>query len=348
MLKVGLIGAGGYWAPNLLRNLLENDNVEVSVLCDVNEKRLIEVAKKYRLYGKTMLLTDYNSLKHSDADAYIIATPASTHFEVAFKLLSMGKHCLVEKPLAMSTVDAMMLNQVVDSYSDKQYIGNNKPINVKLMVGHTFCYNKAVIKAKEIISDENYFGKTIYGYFQRLNLGQVKQDISVAWNLLPHDISIANYLFDSMPENKEDISATGLKHTEQFDTVFVTIYYPKNILVHMHASWIDPSKVRKFVIVGTKKMLICDDMDNECPIKIYDKGIDKEYLEGDNRLVYNVKLHSGDIFCPKVTIKEPLKEEINHFIDCILNDKKPITDGINGLEVVEILEKIQKSLTSNQ
>lgn len=338
--NVGLIGCG-YWGKNLLRNLLENECVEVSLLCDFNEKSLIEIAKKNRLYGKVVLSTDYRSIKHSDVDAFVVATPAVTHFDVAFHLLSMGKHCLIEKPLAMNVSEALELNAIVDSYCDKQYIGDNKPISIKLMVGHTFLYNSAVHKAKEIISDENYFGKTIYAYFQRLNLGQVKQDINVAWNLLPHDISIANYLFDSIPEK---INATGLKHTEQFDTVFVTLYYPKNILVHMHASWIDPSKVRKFVVVGTKKMLICDDTDNEYPIKIYDKGIEKDYLEGDENRVYNVKLHSGDIFCPKVAIKEPLKEEINHFINCILNNKEPLTNGIRGLETVEILEKINSIL----
>jgi predicted dehydrogenase len=344
MLKIGLVGCG-YWANNILRSLLENENIEVSVLCDSNEKRLTEMAKKFRLYGKVILSTDYQDIKFNEIDAVFVCTPIKSHFEIARHFLNMGKHTFVEKPLTMNVSDALELNAIVDCYRDKQYIGNNKPINIKLMVGHTFRYNQSVIKTKEIISDENYFGKTIYAYFQRLNLGQVKQDISVAWNLLPHDISIACYLFDSMPEK---ISATGLKYTEQFDTVFATLYYPKNILVHMHASWIDPSKIRKFVIVGEKKMLICDDCDTESPIKIYDKGVAKNYLEGDERLVYSVKLHSGDIFCPKVAIKEPLKEEINHFIDCVLNDKEPLTNGIRGLEIVEILEQIDKSLMKNQ
>ncbi len=324
MLKVGLVGLG-YWGPNVLRNLLENENVEVSVLCDVNEKRLIEIAKKYRLYGKALLSTDYNSLKHSDADAYIIATPASTHFEVAFKLLSMGKHCLVEKPLAMNAADAMML---VDAAAYNE---------AKLATGHVFLFNSYILKIKELIKDD----KILYISSRRLNLGRIQNDINCMWSLSPHDISICNFLMGDMPKRDGFTVASSCFIQENIeDVVFLTLKYPENRTANIHVSWIDPVKTRDLTIVTDKKMIYFDDVTSE--LRVYDNGFD--YIPPEGEKAYGVRLRAGGVQIPKVKNTEPLREEINAFVSWILGGPEPINSYYNGNDVVEVLDRAHKIL----
>ena len=326
MINVGLIGIG-YWGKNLLRKLLENNSVNISVLCDSNEKQLIEIAKNFRLYGKSILISCYRDIKFSEVDAVVIATPAFTHHEIAEHFLKMRKHCLVEKPLTMG----------VDGARNLCTISNKN--KVKLMVSHTFLYNPAVRKLKELVDKE----KIQYIYFQRLNLGRVQTDINAMWSLAPHDISISNYL---MGETTDKVSAYGYSFTNKNidDVVFLNLEYNNNRYTHIHVSWIDPSKTRKCTVITDKHMYIYDDTDNEAPIKIYDKGIDANYLPDNPEKAYGIKLRSGDINIPKISNKEPLKEEIDHFINCIINDEEPLTNGANGWEVVGILEKAQEQL----
>jgi predicted dehydrogenase len=342
MIRCSVIGAAGYWSNNIIRCLLENNDVEISVLCDLNEKRLFEVAKKFRLYGKSILSTEYQDIKSSEVDAVFVCTPAKSHFEIAKHFLNMGKHTFVEKPLTMNVVDALELNAIVDSYSNKQYIGNNKPISIKMMAGHVFLYSESVKKINDLIKDD----KIIYITSRRLNLGRIQSDINAMWSLMPHDLSIINHLMDSMPDK---IEATGHCYISKDieDVVFVNLIYPNNRFANVQVSWLNPLKTREMTIVCEKKMIVYDDCDNDTPIKVYDKGVD--YIPPENERAYSVKLRSGDIWCPKIKAIEPLKTEIDVFIDWILNDKEPpISAGTNGLEIVEVLDKAQKSLEKNR
>jgi len=341
-LRVGLVGIG-MWGPNILRNLLENENVEVTLLCDSNEKRLVEIAKKFRLYGKSILAQNVKDVKSSDCDAIFISTPAKTHYEIARHFLNMGKHTFVEKPLAMNVSDALELCTIADLEKDGQYVGygNERKDTLKLLTGHVFLYSESVKKIKELIKDD----KILYMYFTWTNLGRIQEDINSMWSLAPHSISIANYLMDGTPV-KDGIQATGCSFVTKGieDVVFMNLTYEGDRMAHIHASWLDPLKTRSCVIVCQKKMIVWSDTDNEAPIKVYDKGAEKDYLAGDERLIYTTKLRSGDIYIPKIQIKEPLREEINHFISAIINDTEVFTNGLQGLQVVEILEQAQKSL----
>ena len=339
--RCAIIGSGGYWSKNIIRCLLENDDVDISVLCDLNEKRLLEVAKKFRLYGKSVLTTEYRDIKSNEIDAVFVCTPAVTHAEIAKHFLNMGKHTFVEKPLAMNVVDALELNQIVDSYSSKQYIENNKPISIKLCVGHTFLYNPYILKIKELIERD----KILYISSRRLNMGRVQIDNNVLFSLSPHDISIANFLMGDMPE-KDGFTVSGhcFVQKDVEDVVFLTLKYPDNRVANIHVSWLDPVKTRDLTVVTDKKMVYFDDVTSE--LRVYDNGVD--YIPPEGEKAYGIRLRVGDVHIPKVKNTEPLKEEINHFIDCILNDKLVFTDGLQGLDVVSILEAAQKSMKSQK
>jgi predicted dehydrogenase len=335
MFKAAIIGAGGYWAKNIIRTLLENQDVQITVLCDTNIEAAKLVAKKFRL-TEALVCSDFahysiGKKEFQEANGIFIITPPTTHHGIAQYFLSIGKNCLVEKPLTTNSKEAQELCDLAEK---------NKCV---LMVGHTFLYNPAVLKIKELIDNKEYFGNIIYMYFHRLNLGQVKEDINVVWSIMPHDITIANFLMGSTPEK---ITASGLKYTKMYDTVFTTLYYPNNKLAHIHNSWIDPLKVRRCVIVGERKMIVYDDVSNEFKIMVYDKGID--YIPKEGEQAYDIKLRAGDTFIPKISTEEPLKREINHFVDCVLNNKNPITNGYDGLSVVKILEQIQANIMNNQ
>lgn len=336
MINVTQIGIG-YWGSNILRNLLEIEDVNVWCLCDLNFKKVNDATIKHKLCssknfrGICSVFPIGETLEKTDC--FVISTGANTHYELALKAIEARKHVFVEKPLTLSSIHARHL------------IEKAKENNVKIMVGHTFLFNSSIRKLKEITSNKNYFGEIIYAYFQRLSLGQVKEDISAAWNLMPHDISIANYLFDGKPKK---ISASGLRYLNKNidDVAFVNLEYENNKMAHIHVSWLDPSKTRKVVVVGEKKMAIADDMNNEGKLWLYDKGAD--FIPRDDGQTHGIKLRSGDIIIPQISTKEPLKEELQHFIDCVKNNKEPFTNGQNGLDVVESLEEIQHQLDDNK
>jgi len=240
-----------------------------------------------------------------------------------------GKHVLVEKPLALSSGEAEELISVAE---------RQKKV---LMVGHTFEYNPAVLKIKELLGD-GQIGHVYYAYSTRVNLGRVQQDLNALWSIAPHDVSILLFLLGEMPL---EVSARGISHLSEGveDVVFFTMFFPGNVLAHVHASWLDPSKVRRLTLVGSKKMVIYDDLASEGKVRVYDKGV----LKAGNGRVYGefqYKLHSGDIHIPKIDMTEPLHNECAHFIDCIRQGKRPRTDGENGLRVVKVLEAVQRSL----
>jgi len=273
-------------------------------------------------------------LNEPNIDAVVVATEARSHFNFAKQILESDKHVFVEKPLSMTIKQALELVKLAEE--------KNKVI----MVGHTFEYNSAVRYLKDYIKNGN-LGKIYYIYSQRLNLGRIRQDINVMWNLAPHDISILLYILEKIPIS---VSAKGISYIQEGieDIVFMTLTFEDEITAHIQVSWLDPNKVRKMTVVGSKKMIIYDDVD-ENKIHIYDKGIDKKNIsnflgEYDDFGKFQLIHRAGDILFPKINFVEPLRMECYHFVDCVINGKKPLTDGYDGLRVVNVLEAAQKSI----
>ncbi|HLF18317.1 MAG TPA: Gfo/Idh/MocA family oxidoreductase [Candidatus Omnitrophota bacterium] len=333
MLNIGLIGCG-YWGPNLLRNFSAHPQANVRMVAELDSARLDYIHKKYPQIKTTK---DYFDLFCDDIDAVVIATDPASHFPLAQEALLRGKHVLVEKPLAMRAQEAQTLLALAEEH------------HRKLMVGHTFEFNAAVQELKTQI-ELGIIGKPYYFYTQRLNFGIVRSDVNALWSLAPHDISILIYVLDEMPLS---VSARGFDFIQpgNEDIVFMILDFPNGVAAHVHVSWLDPSKVRRMSVVGSDKMIIYDDIaDNK--IQIFDKGIKKQNMKasmgrfddfGSHQLVKS----AGDVYYPKIDFVEPLKVECNHFIEAILEDKEILTDGYNGLRVVQVLEAAQRSLKEN-
>lgn len=326
--KVALIGYG-YWGPNLLRNLYKVATCEVIALADPDQKRL-EAAQKQ--YPELEISTDpAEILVRSDIDAVVLATPPNTHYKLAKRGLEHGKHLLIEKPLADNARDA---SELVDLAHKN---------NLTLMVDHTFIYSGAVQKIREIIRN-NELGEVWYVDSVRINLGIFQQDVNVVWDLAPHDISILDYLIDAEPIS---VSATGLAPASYTDNslegiAYVTVRYDNSVLAHLHLSWLSPLKIRRMIIGGSRKLLVYDHLDQDHQVKIYDKGVEM-ITEGKRHKLLGER-REGDMHAPKVDQSEPLERVCNHFIQCISNSEKPITDGNSGLKVVRIIEAAIQSM----
>jgi predicted dehydrogenase len=326
--KVGVIGTG-YWGPNLLRNLHYLPDSEVVAVADKRNERLDHVRSLYSCLETT---NDYHDFFDMGIQAVVIATPPATHHKIALDCLKHGLHTFIEKPL---TLDSAHGQELVD------YAESHKLV---LMVGHTFEYNPAVRKVKEII-DSGDIGDILYIDSVRVNLGLFQRDLDVVWDLAPHDLSILNYLIGKDPIS---IRADGGANIfpGKTDVAYLNLDYPDNILAHIHVSWLDPSKVRRTTIVGSKKMLIYDDLENLEKIKIYDKGVETlPYTDsyGDFQCSYRY----GDVTSPYIHFTEPLRIECQHFIDCINNGTTPLSDGRSGLRIVRLLEAAGVSLANH-
>lgn len=332
MVNIGIIGCG-YWGPNLVRNFYHLDNCTVSEICDTDTNKLEKLRK---LYPSVETSNNYkNILNNDNIEAVVISTPGHTHYEIARDSLNAGKHVFVEKPLALTTRHC---SDLVDTAQKMKKI---------LMVGHTFLYNAAVLKLKEYI-DSGEIGDVMYIYSARLNLGKIRGDLDALWNFAPHDVSILCYLLEGEPES---VRAKGYDYLQDglADVVFMTLDFPKKVGAHIHISWLDPAKVRKMTIVGTKKMIIYDDVSADAKIQVFDKGVTKEPDNGsdlisDDFAEFQLKTRSGDIYIPKINFKEPLHAECSHFVECIISGVKPLTDGKHGLSVVKILEAASESI----
>ncbi len=321
----------GYWGPNLLRNYSLLPNCSVKYVVELREDRRAYVAANF---PKSQAIVDVQTVvRDADVDFVIIASQASTHFEMTKLFREAGKHVFVEKPLAMSVREADALTQLAAAKERT------------LMVGHTFLYNAAVNYLRDFVHSGE-LGEVFYVYMQRLNLGVIRSDINVMWNLAPHDVSIASYVLGMEPIA---VSAWGEAYVQREieDVVFMSLLFPDRIKVHIQVSWLDPHKVRKTTVVGKKKMIVYDDISDD-KITIYDKGIDKKDLQPDlpfDILTPYTFIHrTGDIHIPKVDFKEPLKVEAAHFVECILTGKQPLSGPANGRAVVAILEAAQESL----
>ena len=327
MINVAQIGVG-YWGPNLLRNLVSNNDCEVKTVVDYSGNRRKFVRDLYPRIDTTDQINEV--LNDSQIDAVIIATPVATHFDLSMKALDAGKHILVEKPMATTVNEVRQIGKLADK---KKLIA---------MVGHTFLFNSAVRFVKELI-DDGELGDVRYIYSQRVNLGRIRNDVDALWNLAPHDISIIQYWLDD--PDPVHVARNGMDYVQEGidDVVFMNIVYPDNIMANIHVSWLDPHKIRKMTIVGSKKMVVYDDI-AENKITIYDKGIDRmailgEHMDFDNPNTFSFNHRSGDVVMPKIKWIEPLKTEIAHFVDCIQNGTDCITDSTHAAKVVHILER---------
>jgi len=326
MLNVGVIGCG-YWGPNLIRNFSQLRRSQVVQVADLDEERLSHMRT---LYPNIQTTVAYEDIVGNEAiDIVAVATPVHTHHKLAVEALKAGKHVFVEKPLTSSVQQA------------EDLIAISKENHVKLMVGHTFEYTSAIKKMKEIL-DAGELGEIYYISSQRLNLGLFQKDINVLWDLAPHDISIVLYLLGLQPQT---VSAVGASHINPAieDVAILNMQFSDNLLAFVQTSWLDPDKIRKMTIVGSKKMMVFDDVQQTEKIRIYDKGVEipKHY---DTFAEFHYSYKYGDIVIPKIDGTEPLRTELNHLLDCIINDETPISDGPSGLNVVKILEAAQESL----
>jgi predicted dehydrogenase len=324
--RIGVIGAG-YWGPNLIRNFQQISGVQVTCVCDLSEDRLRYIQG---LYPAVRVTQDFKEVvQNPEVDAVCVATPVRHHYEMACKALEHDKHVLVEKPITVSSDEAQKL---IDLAERRRRV---------LLVDHTFEYTPAVNRIKEIV-DSGELGDIYYISMSRLNLGLFQKDINVVWDLAPHDISILHYVLQTMPEA---VSAHGnaniLPGIE--DVALVTLQFPRNVLAYLQVSWLDPCKIRRATFVGSKKMLVYDDVEPLEKIKIYDKGVNGP-MHYDTFGEFQFSYRYGDIYTPFLANHEPLNLECRHFIECIVEGVKPRTDGVSGLNVVRVLEAAQRSI----
>ena len=334
MIKVAFVGLG-YWGPNLLRNLSALADVEITALCDFDLKRIETLRQRYCPAARA--ISDYHALADDpEVDAVVIATPIRTHYELGSFLLTSGKHVFIEKPLARTVSECQALLDLAERY------------HRVLMVGHVFEFNVAVRRIKQYI-DEGELGKLFYVYSQRVNLGRIQHDVNALWSFAPHDVSIMNYWFGQEPLR---VSARGFSYLNSGieDVVFVTLEYPNGVGAHLHLGWLDPRKMRLMTLVGSKKMLVYDDVSLDAKIQIYDKGISNldDFLKTPETFAeFQFQLRMGDLVIPTIHFGEPLHSECQHFIDCIRHSRQPRTDALNGLKVVRVLEAAERSISQD-
>lgn len=325
MITTAVVGAGN-WGKNLVRNFSYVPNSHLKYVCDLNEKTRQNLKSQY----PQVTMTDDLSmvLKDPSVQAVVIAVDAPFHHKIARQVLEAGKHTYVEKPLTLSSKDSQDLVDLADSK------------DLCLMVGHLLEYHPAVLYMKDMISDGD-IGDSLYLYFQRLNLGIVRKAENAWWSLAPHDISVACFLFDAQPVS---VSASGQAYLQDGieDVVFANLKFADGRMAHIHVSWLDPHKIRKVTLVGSKRMAVFDDMEASEKIRVYDKGADVK-LSVDS-YVEAITLRTGDILLPKIPSGEPLQTECRHFIESIEKKTPPRSDGRDGVRVVKVLEAGSESL----
>lgn len=326
MINIGVIGCG-QWGPNHIRNFSQLSASRVPICSDLNEERLR--AMKGAFHGIRTVRDHREILCHEGIAAVVISTPTNTHFKLVKESLLAGKDVLCEKPLCLTKAEAVELIRIAR---------RKKRI---LMVGHVFLFNPGIRALKELI-EKRECGRIYYLHSERTNLGPFRRDVNAVWDLAAHDISIFNYFLNAMPK---EVSARGGRYLQKQleDVAFISLIYPGDILVNVHVSWLDPRKVRQITVVGDKQMVMWDDLDSIGPVKIYDRQVVPQYFYqtfGE----FHLLAKEGAITIPKVGLYEPLKAQAQHFLDCVAKRKPPLPDGKSGLDVVVVLNAIQKSL----
>lgn len=324
MLRMGVVGYG-YWGPNIVRNLRSLEGCQVAGVCDQSPAAVKRIKQAHPDLNVTTNCSEL--LESKEIDAVAVVTPVCTHFDLAKAALQNGKHVFVEKPFTATVRQAEELVELAERK------------NLKIMVDHTFLFTGAVRKIRELI-DEGVLGDLYYYDSTRVNLGLFQHDVSVIWDLAPHDLSIMSFL---IPEEPEAVVATGQSHLNGLvDVAFLTVYFPGNTIAHINVNWLSPVKVRTTLLGGEKKMLVWNDLEADEKLKIYDKGA--QISNGQGLYDLMVSYRSGDMWAPKVEQTEALKVELGHFVDCVLKDRTPLNDGIAGLRVVKLLEAADRSL----
>jgi predicted dehydrogenase len=321
---VGAVGCG-YWGPNVIRNLADVDGFQLRWICDADPSRLQPVAARYPTARATTRIDDI--FDDPGIDAIYLATPVSTHYALTRRALEGGKHVLVEKPLATTVDQANELAELADRRG------------LILMVGHTFVFSPPVRKVKDLI-DTGLLGPIYYVETTRVNLGLFQKDVSVLWDLGPHDVSILIYWLGEVPRQ---VSARGRSYLGEAleDVAFLTLDFPSGILAQVQISWLAPSKLRRTSIVGRQKMIIYDDLEPVEKVKIYDRGVDHQPASfGEFQLTYR----SGDILVPRVDTTEPLYLECAHFLECIRTGRQPDASPRSGVDVVRVIQAAERSL----
>jgi predicted dehydrogenase len=327
---MGVIGYG-YWGPNIVRNLRGVDGCEVATVCDRSPGALTRVAQAYPEVATT---TDASELMTSPKiDAVAIVTPVHTHFALAKRALEHGKHVFIEKPFTTTTAQA---EELIELASRR---------NLTIMVDHTFLFTGAVRKIRQLM-DEGVLGDIYYYDSTRVNLGLFQHDVSVVWDLAPHDLSIMDFLIHDKPEA---VIATGETHLNGLvDVAYITVYFPGNTIAHINVNWLSPVKIRTTLIGGEKRMLVWNDLEADEKLKIYDKGVAVNgHGNGNGKQgLYDllVSYRSGDMWAPRVEQTEALKVELSYFVECVRTTQTPINDGVAGLRVVQLLEAADRSL----
>ncbi len=326
MIRIGQIGVG-YWGKNLLRNFWGVADCNVVCCCDLNLSVLESVKENYP--GVRTTQDPQSVIGDESVDAVVIATPSPTHYELARGALYAGKDVFVEKPF------------VLDVREGEELVGIAKQKGKVLMVGHLMEYHPSLLRLKEYVQN-NELGDVHYIYSARVNLGRVRREENALWSFAPHDISMVTFLLEDEPIL---VSAVGQEYLQDGveDVVFMTMHFKDRVMAHIHVSWLDPHRIRKLTIVGSKKMAVFDDTNASETIRIYDRGVDQnlEYESYGEALSIRV----GDIVIPSVKVSEPLGEECRHFIDCVKERRTPRSDGIDGLRVVRILNAAQRSMS---
>jgi predicted dehydrogenase len=327
MTTLALVGYG-YWGPNLLRNYMELPDVDLKTVCDLRPEILHKAKTRYPTVQVT---TDYQSvLADREVEAVVIATPISTHYSLARAAVMAGKHVFVEKPLTNSSREAGRLVELAATRG------------LVLMVGHTFVYSPPVMKVKEILSS-GQLGDVRFVTSSRVNLGLHQKDASVVWDLVPHDLSILDYWLGEQPETVS-VTGRGCIRPDMPDVAFVNLRFPSGIVALVEVAWLSPVKLRRTIVVGSKRMLLYDDIEPVEKIKVFDHGV--EFKDPDTFGEFQLSYRTGDIVSPKIDASEPLRVEATHFLSCIASGDCPITDGAAGLRVVRSLEAAERSLRS--
>jgi len=325
MINVGIIGYG-YWGPNLVRNFAEVKGARVAAVSDLDGNRLSKAKLSYPAIETS---ADHRELLADAAiDAIVVATPVSTHFELARDALAAGKHVLVEKPISTTSDEARRLIEEADSAQKV------------LMVDHTFLYTGAVRKIRQLI-DDGKVGRLLHYDSVRINLGLFQHDVNVLWDLAVHDLSIMDYLLDRLPVA---VSADAVANVagQPENTAYLTCFFDDDTMAHIHVNWLSPVKIRRTIISGDRQMVVYDDLEPSDKVKVYDSGIT---LSDDPEML--VGYRTGDVWIPKLDRTEALFAEAQHFVDCVSGNAAPTTGGETALRVVRLLEAASESAKSN-
>jgi predicted dehydrogenase len=327
--NVAVVGCG-YWGPNLLRNFKSLPHCRVRAICDLSEARLQHVTA---LYPDVEGVTDFERLlTEPELDAVVVATPVKHHYALAKASLLAGKHTFIEKPMASTSEQCEELNEIAQQQG------------LVLMIGHTFLYSAPVRKIADIVRAGD-IGDIRYINSRRLNLGLFQKDINVAWDLAPHDISIILYILDEFPLA---LNCQGNAHVTPNveDVTNMSLSFRQKRFATIQSSWLEPRKVREMTIVGTRRMIVYDDLQTHEKVRIYDVRVDRP-PHYDTFAEFHYSYHYGDSYIPHIKQEEPLKTECQHFLDCIERGTKPLSSGQEGLELVKILEASSVSLKNN-